>query len=204
MAALEEFPAEPPAIRFTSAAVAKLREVIASQGRPPAGLRLQIVGRTHGQLEHVLSILEEGRASGDDLVVETDGLRVYLERRSVRYLVGVEIDYQYRGPNVSGLQYANPNPLWHDERELQIQDIFDHQINPAIASHGGWVTLLGVEGVTAYVQLGGGCQGCGLADVTLKQGIEATILEEVEGVERVVDETDHDSGQNPYYQPSKK
>jgi Fe/S biogenesis protein NfuA len=66
------------------------------------------------------------------------------------------------------------------------------------------VTLLGVEGVTAYVQLGGGCQGCGLADVTLKQGIEATILEEVEGVERVVDETDHDSGQNPYYQPSKK
>jgi Fe/S biogenesis protein NfuA len=204
MAALEEFPAEPPAIRFTSAAVAKLREVIASQGRPPAGLRLQIVGRTHGQLEHVLSILEEGRASGDDLVVETDGLRVYLERRSVRYLVGVEIDYQYRGPNVSGLQYANPNPLWHDERELQIQDIFDHQINPAIASHGGWVTLLGVEGVTAYVQLGGGCQGCGLADVTLKQGIEATILEEVKGVERVVDETDHDSGQNPYYQPSKK
>jgi Fe/S biogenesis protein NfuA len=204
MAALEEFPAEPPAIRFTSAAVAKLREVIASQGRPPAGLRLQIVGRTHGQFEHVLSILEEGRASGDDLVVETDGLRVYLERRSVRYLVGVEIDYQYRGPNVSGLQYANPNPLWHDERELQIQDIFDHQINPAIASHGGWVTLLGVEGVTAYVQLGGGCQGCGLADVTLKQGIEATILEEVEGVERVVDETDHDSGQNPYYQPSKK
>jgi len=204
MVAEGETPTEPPAISFTAGAVEKLTEVAASQGRPVAGFRLQIVGRMEGQFQHVLSLVPEGAQEDEDLATEAQGLRVFMDRRSAAYLDGVQIDYQYRGPEVSGLGYMNPNPLWHDEREIQIQDIFDNQINPAIASHGGWVMLLGVEGTTAFVELGGGCQGCGMADVTLKQGIEATILEEVEGIERVVDQTDHDAGQNPYHQPSKK
>ncbi len=104
----------------------------------------------------------------------------------------------------SGLLFANPNPLWFDEPEATVQRIFDDQINPQIASHGGYVTLLSVDGSTAFVRLGGGCQGCGLVDVTLKQGIEATLKEMVPEIERVVDETDHASGENPYHQPSKK
>lgn len=195
---------QPPAISFTPGAVAKLGEVAASYGRPLAGFRLQIVGRLGGEFQHVLSLLAEGAQTADDVRAEAHGLSVFMDPRSAPYLHGVQIDYQYRGPDVSGLAYLNPNPLWLDEREVQIQDIFDNSINPAIASHGGFVTLLGVTGTTAYVQLGGGCQGCGMADVTLKQGIEATILEEVEGIERVVDETDHDAGQNPYHQPAKK
>jgi len=196
-------PSHVPEVGFTEAAVAKLTEVLASNG-PGAALRLQIVGRMSGEFQHVLSVLDGAAAPDTDLLIEPEGLRVFLEARSAPYLDGVQIDYEYRGPNVSGLRYLNPNPLWHDARERQIQEIFDTQINPAIAAHGGWVSLLGVEGTTAFVQLGGGCQGCGMADVTLSQGIERTILEEVEGVERVVDDTDHDSGQNPYYQPSKK
>jgi len=193
-----------PVISFTPAAVETLIEVASHHGRPLAGFRLQIVGRAEGQFQHVLSLLAEGAQAADDVRVEAEGLRVFMDRRSAPYLDGVQIDYHYRGPDVSGLAYVNPNPLWHDDRELRIQDIFDSQINPAIASHGGFVTLLGVTGTTAYVRLGGGCQGCGMADVTLKQGIEATILEEVEGIERVADETDHDAGQNPYHQPAKK
>ncbi len=204
MAASGEMPGQPPVIHFTSSAVEKLRQVASDHGHPLAGFRLQIVGRNHGEFQHILSLLPEGAEAAGDVATEADGLRVFMDRHSAAYLDGVEIDYHYRGPDVSGLAYVNPNPLWHDEREFQIQDIFDNAINPAIASHGGWVTLLGVEGTTAYVQLGGGCQGCGMADVTLKQGIESTILEEVEGIERVVDETDHDAGQNPYFQPSKK
>lgn len=204
MASETEKPNSLPAISFTEAAVAKLTEVLASHGDPQAALRLQIAGRMHGEFQHILSLVEPRSQLPTDLVTEAHGFRVFIEQRSAAYLDGVQVDYEYRGPDVSGLQYLNPNPLWHDERELQIQEIFDSQINPAIASHGGWVTLLGVEGATAFVQLGGGCQGCGLADVTLKQGIEATILDEVEGIERVVDQTDHDAGQNPYYQPSKK
>ena len=204
MVTSEEAPGQLPAITFTPAAVEKLTEVAASHGRPFAGFRLQIDGRDGGEFQHVLSLLAEGAQAPDDVAVESQGLRVFMDRNSARYLDGVEVDFQYRGPDVSGLRYVNPNPLWLDERELQIQGIFDNSINPAIASHGGWVRLLGVRSTTAYVQLGGGCQGCGMADVTLKQGIEASILEEVEGIDRVVDETDHDAGENPYHQPAKK
>lgn len=193
-----------PEVRFTEAALAKLTEVLAGQPRPPAGLRLQVAGRDGGEFQHILSLVEQGRDRPGDLVAEIQGLTIFFESRSAPYLHGVEIHYEYRGPDVSGLEYRNPNPLWFDEREVQIQELFDRHINPAIASHGGWVELLGVEGTTAIVRLGGGCQGCGMADVTLKQGIEATILQVVEGIERVMDETDHASGTNPYHQPSKK
>lgn len=204
MVASEETSGQLPAISFTPAAVEKLTEVAAADGRPLAGFRLQIAGRVDGHFQHVLSLLAEGAQAEDDVAVEAQGLYVFMDPDSAPYLDGLQVDYRYRGPDASGLGYLNPNPLWHDERELQIQDIFDNQINPAIASHGGSVMLLGVTGTTAYVRLGGGCQGCGMADVTLKQGIEATILEEVEGIERVADETDHNAGQNPYHQPAKK
>ena len=88
--------------------------------------------------------------------------------------------------------------------ELRVQELFDSSINPSIASHGGYVDLIGIEGKTAYVQLGGGCQGCGMADVTLKQGIDVAVKETAPEIEQVVDVTDHASGTNPYYQPSKK
>ncbi|MGI9667819.1 MAG: NifU family protein, partial [Acidimicrobiia bacterium] len=86
----------------------------------------------------------------------------------------------------------------------QVQHVITHQINPAVASHGGQVELVAVEDGIAYVRLGGACQGCGMADVTLSQGIESTILAAVEEVHTVIDVTDHNSGENPYYEPSKK
>ena len=131
------------------------------------------------------------------------GLRVFVERRNVAYLNGVQIHYE-QGPSESRLLFMNPNPLWLDQREFRIQEVLDDKINPAIASHGGYVNLLAVEGPVAFVELGGGCQGCGMADVTLKQGIEVAIREAVPSIERVVDQTDHASGENPYFQPAKK
>ncbi len=193
-----------PAIRFTPAAVAKLTEVKQYNRHPVAGLRLQIVGRSGGEFQHVLSLVEDGGQVQGDLVVESGGIRLFIELRNAKYLDGVEIDYEDGGPAVSGLKYTNPNPLWFDERELKIQDAFDREINPAIAGHGGYVNLLAVEGTTAFVELGGGCQGCGMADVTLKQGIEVAIREAVPSIDRVVDQTDHASGENPYFQPAKK
>lgn len=191
-------------ITLTDNAREKLTEVLAGRGDEAAGLRLQIVGRAKGEFEHVLSLVPEGMELSEDTLVDVGGIKVFVEDSSKPYLDGVEIDFEDKGSNESGLTYTNPNPLWKDDKEFEIQDIFDNQINPSIASHGGWVSLLGVEGDTAFVRLGGGCQGCGMADVTLKQGIEATILENVEGIEKVVDQTDHDSGENPYYEPSKK
>lgn len=85
-----------------------------------------------------------------------------------------------------------------------VQRIIDQQINPAVASHGGYITLIDVKEDTVFVELGGGCQGCGMASMTLKQGIERAIREEVPSITTVLDVTDHAAGTNPYYQPSKK
>ena len=91
-----------------------------------------------------------------------------------------------------------------DEIRNRVQQVIDTRINPAVASHGGFIGLIDVQGNTVYIQLGGGCQGCGMADVTLKQGIEVEIRAAVPEVGEILDTTDHAAGRNPYYTPSRK
>ena len=86
----------------------------------------------------------------------------------------------------------------------RVIQVLDEQINPAIASHGGRAELVAVEGSIAYLRLSGGCQGCGMAAVTLSQGIEVAILDNVPEITEVIDVTDHASGANPYYEAAKK
>ena len=90
-----------------------------------------------------------------------------------------------------------------EDLKSRVQDLIETMINPAVAGHGGFVELIDVQDNRVYLQMGGGCQGCGAADVTLKQGIERLIKEELPEIEEVLDTTDHASGDNPYYQPSK-
>jgi Fe/S biogenesis protein NfuA len=85
----------------------------------------------------------------------------------------------------------------------RVQDLIDTMINPAVAGHGGFVELIDVQDNRVYLTMGGGCQGCGAADVTLKAGIERLIKEEIPEVAEVLDTTDHASGTNPYYQAGK-
>lgn len=194
-----------PAITLTDTCKTKLHEVIEGHANDVAGLRLQILRRTpEGGLQHVLSMVEDGAQEqiSDDLVTEVDGITVYVQLRDARYLDGIEIDYIDRGPEQSGLEFNNPNPQWFDERELAMQQLFDQQINPAIAGHGGMVSLLGVDGSDAYIEFSGGCQGCGQANVTLGQGIETSVKKFVPGIERMVDVTNHEAGTNPYFKPS--
>ena len=193
-----------PRISFTDAAVTKLNEVIANYGRPVAGLRLHLLGRGPEGFQHVLSIVPKGAEPDDDVIVETDGLTVFVDGHNVQYLDGVMVHYQYKGQNVSGLEFNNPNPLWFDPAAEKVQALFDQYINPSIAAHGGYVSLLDVKDGIAYIEMGGGCQGCGMADVTLKQGIEVAIQEAVPEISAVVDTTDHASGTNPYFSPGKK
>src|SRR6266513_2720650 len=90
-----------------------------------------------------------------------------------------------------------------DDLKTRVQELIDSSINPAVAGHGGWVELLDVKDSTVYLQMGGGCQGCGAADVTLKSGIERLIKEEIPEVTEVLDATDHAAGTNPYYAAGK-
>lgn len=85
----------------------------------------------------------------------------------------------------------------------RVQELIDTSINPAVSGHGGYIELIDVQDTTVYIRMSGGCQGCGAADVTLKSGIERMILEEVPEVTEVLDTTDHASGVNPFYTPSK-
>jgi Fe-S cluster biogenesis protein NfuA len=86
----------------------------------------------------------------------------------------------------------------------KVQDVLDTEINPSVATHGGVVRLLGVKDNNVFIQMGGGCQGCGMADVTLKHGIEVAIRAAVPEVGDIMDTTDHGAGRNPYFTPSKK
>ena len=90
-----------------------------------------------------------------------------------------------------------------EELKTRVQDLIDNMINPAVAGPGGFVELLDVKDSKVYLQMGGGCQGCGAADVTLKSGIERLIKEEIPEIDEVLDATDHASGANPYYTPGK-
>ena len=96
---------------------------------------------------------------------------------------------------------ALPKPGLDTVEAKSIQTVLDERINPAVASHGGHISLIDVQGDIAYVRLEGGCQGCGMADATLKQGIETEIREAVPAINQVLDVTDHAGGTNPYYQP---
>ena len=87
--------------------------------------------------------------------------------------------------------------------KTRVQELIDTMINPAVAGHGGYVELIDVQESRVYLQMGGGCQGCGAADITLKSGIERLIKEELPEVTEVLDTTDHASGSNPYYAAGK-
>lgn len=85
----------------------------------------------------------------------------------------------------------------------KVIDLLETQINPAVAAHGGYIELLDVIDNNVFIRMGGGCQGCGMANVTLKQGVEQLIREQIPEVGQILDTTDHAAGQNPYYSPGK-
>lgn len=88
-----------------------------------------------------------------------------------------------------------------EEIRHKVQQLLDREVNPALGMHGGWVELIDVKNSSVYLRLGGGCQGCGAADMTLRQGIERSIRELIPEVGEILDTTDHAAGRNPYYQP---
>ena len=98
---------------------------------------------------------------------------------------------------------SKPKPGLKTPEGIAVQHLLDERINPSVATHGGHIALVDVQADTAYIRLEGGCQGCGMADVTLKQGVEVEIKKEVPSIAHVLDVTDHDGGANPYYQPGK-
>ena len=194
-----------PSVTITEPALERIVEVLAAQGDQVAGIRLAVVGRTSEGFVHGFTLVLRDSEPEGDAKVEVGSVTAYIEGRSIEYLDGVVVGFEVTEGGAGGqFTFENPNPLWNDDISLRVQHLLDESINPQIASHGGIVNLIAVEGSRAYVEMGGGCQGCGMADVTLKQGVEVALRDFIPEIEEVVDTTDHASGTNPYYQPSKK
>jgi Fe/S biogenesis protein NfuA len=159
---------------------------------------------------------DEGAIREGDIVQEEGDLKVVVPADSADKLTGATLDLSQNllnpgwvvdNPNSPSPAVAGggirPEDLSGTVEERVVQ-VLDKVVNPAIANHGGQANFVAFEDGTVFVQLSGGCQGCGLATVTLSQGIEVSLKEAIPEVERVVDTTDHAQGNNPYYQPAKK
>ena len=139
-------------------------------------------------------------------------MKVELNNNLVEITQGGSEDWRQLGKRVGTAIRAHLNPapeisegdrLPSEAVRMRVQQVLDEMINPGVASHGGFVELLDVQDDNVFIRMGGGCQGCGAADITLKMGIERLIREQVPQVREILDTTDHHSGTNPYYAPSK-
>lgn len=172
------------------------------------GLRIEVTGVNGVEYTYDLTFDPIAGANPDsgDVVEHNGELPVIVPSESIDALTGATLDLP--ATNNDGLVLRNPNrpdPLSGAHIELtgtvteKVQQLLDQQINPALAMHGGFAGLDKVEGETAYVTMGGGCQGCAVSAMTLREGIARSIKEAVPEITDVVDVTDHSMGENPYY-----
>lgn len=193
-------------ITITDKANAQLVELMEGMGESVKGLRITAKARSPLKIDYALAFVSNVDDYPDDTKVSPGSFDIFIEPNSVNYVKGVTIDYvdhfgqgAFKFENAAYLNKKLEGPI-----ESKVKQILDEMINPGVASHGGFVTLMDVKDNVVYVELGGGCQGCGMADVTLKQGIETIIKSKVPEVTAVYDVTDHAEGKNPYYQASAK
>lgn len=175
------------------------------------GLLIEVTGIRGGQFQYELSFSPVSDAGEDHRVERHGDLPIIFLSRDVEKLEGASLAMTDQGlamnnPNVPHSPTLGAPPPGELSGPLadRIQQVLSEQVNPAIAGHGGAAELVSVDGTVAYMKLSGGCQGCGMAAVTLKQGIERILLEAIPEISEVVDVTDHASGSNPYYQAAKK
>ncbi len=200
-------------LTVTDAALRKVMAILESEGRAGQGLRVAVSGGGCSGVQYSLNFVDNG-GEPDDVIVDAGSddpgrLKIYLDPASAGFLEGGSIDYletlggagfKVDSPRSAG---AKDPPKPTGPQAVKVQEILDTVVNPGVASHGGWVGLVDVKDNVVFLRLGGGCQGCGMVDVTLKQGIEGIIKERMPEIISVYDVTDHAGGENPYYQPAK-
>lgn len=198
-----------PVITVTENALAKILELRSAEESPDElGLRIEVTGVRGAEFSYDLAFEPLAECAPDDVRHEQGGLAVVVPADSVDNLLGSTLDLP-SNPDQGGLVLRNPNrpqiPRLGDPIELtgsvedQVRQLLDQQVNPAIAAHGGYAGLVKVEESKAYITMGGGCQGCAMSALTLREGIESAILAAISEITEVVDTTDHSSGENPFY-----
>lgn len=191
-------------LNLTDNAQAHFRKLVKQQNIDGLGVLMQTVQPGTPNADCRLQFCESSDLTGDEWSLQCSGFTLYVEAQSMPYLEGAQIDYQsdatggrltVRAPKLKG---APPG----DDADLaeRVRYLIDTEINPQIAAHRGHVALVDVQpGNIVVLRFGGGCHGCGMADVTLKQGIERTLRSHFPEIGGVRDATDHASGENPYF-----
>jgi Fe/S biogenesis protein NfuA len=191
-------------IDITERAQQHFLRLIAQQDLPGLGIRVRVVAAGTPDAKCELEFCESSDLTGDEWTIECVGFNLYVEGVSAPWLDPADIDFE---PNATGGQLNIRAPRIKGDIPGEgaglverVQYVVATEINPMVASHGGRITLMEVtqEGVVV-LQFGGGCHGCGMVDVTLKQGVEKTLRERVPEITEVRDATDHTTGESPFY-----
>ena len=192
-------------IEISERAQDHFRKLVARQDIPGLGIRLHVEQGGTPAASCELAFCEPSELDGREWTVECNGFMLHVDGASVDWLEGASIDFEpdatggllnIRAPKIKGETPGTDAGIVE-----RVRYVLEAVINPQIAAHGGRVSLLEVTSAGEVVlQFGGGCHGCGMADVTLKNGIEKTLREKVPEITAVRDATDHGSGNNPYYE----
>lgn len=195
-------------LTVTETAIAKILELRRSEDDPETlALRIAVTGVRGPEYTYDLTFEPLAEATETDLVYHQGELPVMVPADSMDSLQGATLDLPGTDGQ-GGLVLRNPNrpdPLAGIDLDLtgttaeKVQQLLDQQINPGLAAHGGFAQLKGVDGDKVYVLMGGGCQGCAVSAMTLREGIAASITSAIPEITEVIDVTDHDAGENPYY-----
>ena len=191
-------------LTITESAEKYLHELLGSQEKDTVGIKIFVSEPGTPRAETCIAYAKEDESFDDYLLIDELSFSLFLERSSIDFIKGAVVDYS---PDKFGgtLTIKAPNaklPQIKENASIEekINYVLYSEINPSLASHGGEVSLVEVlDKETAVLQFGGGCQGCGMVDLTLKDGVEKTLLEQVEGLKGVMDVTDHSYRENAYY-----
>ncbi len=193
-------------ITVTEPAQEYLAELLKKQDCEDIAIRIFIIDAGTPRAETCISFCRPGEEKGDDEVRDYKGFRGFIEKQSIPFLEDAVVDFAKDDLGGGQLTIKAPNsrlPKLTEDSSLvdRINYILYNEINPALAAHGGNVTLEEIfrENI-AVLRFGGGCQGCGMVDVTLKDGVEKTLLEKIPELTEVRDVTDHTQTENAYYQ----
>lgn len=197
-------------LELTEDAIEKVLEIrSAEDDAETLALRVEIIGESGVEYQYDLAFDAIAEAQEGDHVYEIGELSIIIEANSIENIRGATLDLP-SNPSQGGLVIRNPNrpdPLG-DMGDLEltgdiaekVTQLLELKINPALASHGGFATLEGVQGDKVVVKMGGGCQGCSMSAITLAEGIKTAIVQAIPEVTEVLDATDHEAGENPFYQ----
>lgn len=192
-------------IEFTDKARQQVLEFIRDEEEAELSVRLAVLDSSPFAPRYDLALIEPSERKPEDAAYDVGGFEVVIDPGSASFLEGSSVDW-VESLQGSGFKVENPNERRPGaeaptgELADRVSQVIEHQVNPAIASHGGAVSLVDVQDGVVFLRMSGGCQGCGMAAVTLKQGVERLIREALPEVTEVRDVTDHASGTNPYYE----